>query len=214
MKTAKYMLMMLFMACMALTAQAQTKNELVVADHPFWASYIDLPVLLENTDEVVAVQADLLVPSFLSVSEWNSKLSEERTTDHAFTLQRIASRNGIDSYRLLIYSPTNAPLKGTSGAVINVRLSRPDKVEVVYGEVTATNVILSSKDSRNVVTGVQGGVLDFTDLPTLQVKASKSTLTDAAEVPRQCRGAAHHHPERGQQPLRLSLAGADSRRAD
>ena len=176
MKTARYLFLTLLMALGLTATQAQTRNEISLPDHAFWAQNIELPILLENTDSIVAIQFDLYVPNFVNV--YDRGLSEERKADHIYSVKGINNEGSDYVYRVVIYSPTNTPLNGNTGAVAMLRMWRPEQVDIVYGDMKIKNALLSTADGQNVLTVATGGTLDFTSLPQLTVKASPSTVNE------------------------------------
>ena len=158
------------------STQTQTRNEITLPDHAFWAETIEIPIQIDNTESIVALQFDLRVPQFVDV--YSQGLADERKADHIYSVNHIRTENGERIYRVMIYSPTNKPLNGSTGTVAMLRMGRPEKVDIIYGEMSMENVVLSTVDGRNVLTAAKGGTLDFTSLPHLSVQASKTTVTE------------------------------------
>ncbi|MBQ9356806.1 MAG: hypothetical protein IJT98_05910 [Prevotella sp.] len=179
MKNAKLLYIVLLMAFTALTATAQ-KNEIILPDQRFWAEEILVPIQIENTDDVVAMQFDLQVPSGISV--YARELDASRKADHEFTVNYLRQEQQHYYYRVMLYSPTNTPLKEHSGTVATMRLTRYGTIEGTYHDMVVSNAVLSNSDGQNVLTGTQNGILDFTDLPQLKVTASKSVITEGEDM--------------------------------
>ena len=91
MKTTRYLFFVLLLSLTGIAAQAQTRNELVLPDYRFWADEIKMPVQLENTDEVVAMQFDLHVPLYVSV--YADTLSNSRKADHELSVNYLRYEN-------------------------------------------------------------------------------------------------------------------------
>lgn len=210
MKTARYFLIMLLLTIMGTAAQAQTRNEIIIPDQPFWANYIELPISIENTDPIVAMQCDLLVPDFLTTFDYEGEMViKDRCVDHQLTVRRIDTEGGKKKIRVLLYSPSNTPLAGNSGTVAKIRLGRPEDVSIVYGQIGIENAVLTTADGNNVLTGTTIGMLDFTDLPTLQVKASSTTITEG-DVLKLTISTDHAN----EQPLPITLQSENDARFD
>ena len=210
MKTARYFLIMLLLTIMGTVAQAQTRNEIIIPDQPFWANYIELPISIENTDPIVAMQCDLLVPDFLTTFGYEGEMViKDRCVDHQLTVRGINTEGGKKKIRVLLYSPSNTPLAGNSGTVAKIRLGRPEDVSIVYGQIAIENAVLTTVEGNNVLTGTTIGMLDFTDLPTLQVKASSTTITEG-DVLKLTVSTDHAN----EQPLPITLQSEDDARFD
>ena len=210
MKTARYFLIMLLLTIMGTAAQAQTRNEIIIPDQPFWANYIELPISIENTDPIVAMQCDLLVPDFLTTFDYEGEMViKDRCVDHQLTVRRIDTEGGKKKIRVMLYSPSNTPLAGNSGTVAKIRLGRPEDVSIVYGQIGIENAVLTTADGNNVLTGTTIGMLDFTDLPTLQVKASSTTITEG-DVLKLTVSTDHAN----EQPLPITLQSENDARFD
>ena len=82
----------------------------------------ELSIVLQNTEhEYTAFQMDLNIPEGITVSrtakgEAEISLDTNRTQDHTFSVVEIES----GKYRLLAYSISNNPFKGTSGTLVSI----------------------------------------------------------------------------------------------
>ena len=94
---------------MSLTAQSQ-QNRLIVPDVDVQYGEAQLPINVENTDEIVAAQFDLALPDGIT-AKLSGTLSN-RGDDHTVSVKHL----GGQVYRVMLHSPANRPLRGQSGA--------------------------------------------------------------------------------------------------
>ena len=181
MKHPRYRILVLLLALVAVCSmKAQTSNRLVIPDVTVQLGQTQLPVHIENTDEVVAVQFDLTLPTGMT-AEAVGTLSA-RGEDHQVTVRSM----GGQRWRVLLYSPQNLPLKGQSGVVMYVPVTIPSSyAEGSEHQLIVSDVVLSNVQTENVQTGVDVGKVIITKLPDLiakNISADKETLTPGENV--------------------------------
>ena len=79
-----------------------------------------LTLSLEQEDPVLSFQTDITLPSFVSVDLNNVTLSNRCTNAHILSAIKVAGYN--NTYRFLIYSPTNVPIAGNTGELLTIPL--------------------------------------------------------------------------------------------
>ena len=148
MKDSRYRFLMLFMALVTIfSMKAQTSNRLVIPDVTVQLGQTQLPVYIENMDEIVAAQFDLTLPTGMT-AEAVGTLSN-RGDDH----QVIVRTMGGQRWRVLLYSAQNRPLKGQSGVVMYIPITIPSS----YDEGSEHQLIVSDATFSHIRTeGVQG----------------------------------------------------------
>ena len=181
MKIPKYRYLMLLMVLMAMCGiHAQTNNRLVIPDVTVQLGQTQLPIHIENTDEIVAVQFDLTLPTGMT-AEAVGTLSN-RGDDHQVTVRSM----GGQRWRVLLYSLQNRPLKGQSGVVMYVPVTIPSSyAEGSEHQLIVSDVTLSNVQTENVLTSVDAGKVKISKLPDLIAKnitADKETLTPGENV--------------------------------
>lgn len=181
MKIPRYRYLMLLMVLMAMCGiHAQTNNRLVIPDVTVQLGQTQLPIHIENMDEIVAVQFDLTLPTGMT-AEAVGTLSN-RGDDHQVTVRSM----GGQRWRVLLYSPQNRPLKGQSGVVMYVPVTIPSSyAEGSEHQLIVSDVTLSNVQTENVLTGVDVGKVKISKLPDLKAKniiADKETLTPGENV--------------------------------
>ena len=181
MKDSRYRFLMLFMALVTIfSMKAQTNNRLVIPDVTVQLGQTQLPVHIENTDEIVGAQFDLTLPTGMTAEAVGTLSS--RGDDH----QVIVRSMGGQRWRVLLYSSQNLPLKGQSGVVMYIPITIPSSYsEGSEHQLIVSDATFSNVKTENVLTGVEVGKVKLTKLPDLIAKniiADKETLTPGENV--------------------------------
>ena len=181
MKDSRYRFLMLFMALVTMfSMKAQTNNRLVIPDVTVQLGQTQLPVHIENTDEIVGAQFDLTLPTGMTAEAVGTLSS--RGEDH----QVIVRSMGGQRWRVLLYSSQNLPLKGQSGVVMYIPITIPSSYsEGSEHQLIVSDATFSNVNTENVLTGVEVGKVKLTKLPDLIAKnitADKETLTPGENV--------------------------------
>lgn len=177
MKTRHYISFLLGLLLGIGTLAAQNSNKLYIPDlTALPGSTLSVPVYVENTTEIVAVQFILQVPEGSTLTPATAALTN-RAADHTVTLRGA----GAQEYLCVIYSPTNSPLKGRTGKLMTVDM----QVGSSYGEGSThefmlKDVVLSLRDGSNVLSSVEAGTLTISKCPDLCVKNVKADKTTCA----------------------------------
>ncbi len=162
-------------------ATAQGVNTLSVPDiETPAASMVQLPVQLDNTDQVVAMQFTLTVPAGVTL-DTGSPAMTQRAADHTAVVRQMAT----GTYMVMVYSPTNAALQGRTGAVLNIGAQVGNLNEGTDYPMTLSDVTLSTAAGVNVATGSTAGRVIITPSPDLTVEAvaaDAATLMPGATV--------------------------------
>lgn len=156
-------LLLLLQGALSLSAQENTLSVQDVAVVP--GGTMDLPVNLDNTDDVVALQFVMSVPQVLSLSSETAALSA-RAADHVVTMQEVDAQK----YLVMIYSPTNQTIKDHTGQLMRVRLNA--SAGVTRGSqyaVTLSDVVITTRAGHNVATQSRPGNVTVARAPDLAV---------------------------------------------
>lgn len=165
MKTTRYLFLMLLMTLVGMSAEAQQRNVLQVPDVTTQIGNVQLPVSIENTDEIVGAQFDLTLPD--GVTAEATGVLVNRSDGHTVTVSRLNS--GV--YRVLLHSTQNRPLRGQSGVVMYLPISIPDSFEEGSEHPLAiANAVLGKATGENVLTEAIAGSIRISKLPDLTVK--------------------------------------------
>lgn len=165
MKTRYYFLTLL-MAILGMSAEAQQRNVLQVPDVATQVGKAQLPVSIENTDEIVGAQFDLLLPEGITVEEYGSV--SNRSDGHSVTVSHLSS----GAYRVLLHTGANRPLGGQSGVVMYLSLNIPSSFEEgTEHPFSVSNAVLGKATGENVLTEAMAGKIRISKLPDLSVKS-------------------------------------------
>ena len=107
----------------------------------------EVSISLNNSKQYAAFQFDMVLPEGVSVASSDNGLAvslTDRKSDHELYAAKIAD----NTYRVLTYSPTNATITGTEGALLNITLSADEGI--AGGEKTGKveNLVYSEADAK------------------------------------------------------------------
>ena len=182
MKIRRYITMMLFLL-MYITATAQ--NNLSVGKLTGGQGKdVLIPISLENTDEVVALQFDLQLP-FDRSSRTAPTLSQSRINEHTVSVRNL----GNHKYRVVVVNMSNRPLSGNAGTIINFPMAVPTGLDpgTEYA-VSLSDVIITNRKGDNIQgnSNVNGSYTvqreNAPDLATTDVNITESTLVPGKSV--------------------------------
>lgn len=174
--------MMLFLL-MCITAMAQ--NNLSVGKLTGGQGKdVLIPISLENTDEVVALQFDLQLP-FDRSSRTAPTLNQSRINEHTVSVRNL----GNHKYRVVVVNMSNRPLSGNAGTIINFPMAVPTGLDpgTEYA-VSLSDVIITNRKGDNIQgnSNVNGSYTvqreDAPDLATSDVNITGSKLVPGKSV--------------------------------
>ena len=178
MKRTRYVLLTLLAVLMSVVAKGQERNVLRVPDVTVQIGQVQLPVAIENTDEIVAAQFDLTLPTGLTAG--TEAVTTNRCDGHTVIIRNM----GATRYRVMLYSDANRPLLGQQGTVLNIPLTVPQNfVEGSELQLTISNATLSVASGANVLTEATAGKLTISKLPDLTVKNIVAVGGDLTIIP-------------------------------
>lgn len=183
------------------------QNVLTVSDLKMPHNEALLPVVLTNQNVAAALQFDLTLPDRLV--HWGYIEPTERIAgdDYQLRIEIVSNENAMQTWRILIWSPTGKSIVGNDGPVAQLHLWKDNDFALDFGNMSISNAVLSSPDSRNVLTKTNAGVIDFTALPQLTVEASKTEMTEGETLQ-----LTVTLPEATAQPLEVTLQSEDNTR--
>ena len=163
-------LLMLFVA----SAWAQ-KNTLEVPDVTVaQGKSISLPVNMENSADIVAVQFTMTTADGVTFSTETARTTE-RADGHSLTMRSI----GVNKYMVMIFSSQNRAFIGRTGSIMTVvlntssSLKEGDKIPV-----TLSDVIIGEKSGKNLATGFTSGSVNIAKSPDLEVSQVETKATN------------------------------------
>ncbi len=143
-----------------------------------------IPISLENTDEVVALQFDLQLP-FDRSSRTAPTLSQSRINDHTVSVRNL----GNHKYRVVVVNMSNRPLSGNAGTIINFPMAVPTGLDPgTEYTVSLSDVIITNRKGDNIQgdSNVNGSYTvqreDAPDLATTDVNITGSKLVPGKSV--------------------------------
>lgn len=142
---------------------------------------ISLPVNMDNTADVVAVQFTLTVPDGITVNTSSATLTE-RSDEHSVTFKSIAA----NKYMAMIFSSKNNAIKGRTGKLLSVSLTASSALEEgSVHSLALSDVVLGSRDGSNLATGFSAGQVTIAKSPDLevgQVEVSETTVMPGEKI--------------------------------
>lgn len=157
---------------------AQTTNTLSIPDVSVApGKTISLPVQMDNTADIAAVQFTLTVPEGVILDAKSVKLSE-RSNGHSVILKQLDTHK----YMAMIFSPNNNALKGRSGELLTVPLTASASMtEGSTHTFVLTDVVIADNKGNNLTTGYSSGQLTIAKRPDLEI--SQITTPDKSITP-------------------------------
>lgn len=163
-------LLMLFVA----SAWAQ-KNTLEIPDVTVaQGKSISLPVNMENSADIVAVQFTMTTADGVTFSTETARTTE-RADGHSLTMRPI----GVNKYMVMIFSSQNRAFIGRTGCIMTVvlntssSLKEGDKIPI-----TLSDVIIGEKSGKNLATGFTSGSVNIAKSPDLEVSQVETKATN------------------------------------
>lgn len=171
MKT-KYLFSTLFLLLSFLLNTSAQQNTLTVPDVTVrQGGTIDLPVNLDNTADIVAVQFTLTAADGITINTSSAALTE-RSDGHSAVMQQT----GVNKYMVMIFSSANKYIIGRTGKLLSVPMSVSQSIEEgTELPLTLSDVVISGKDGTNLATGFSAGKVTIAKSPDLE--ASNVTLS-------------------------------------
>ncbi len=143
---------------------------------------IDLPINMDNTSDVVAVQFTLFVPEGITIDPSSAAVSE-RAESHTVTMKKVDA----NEYMAMVFSADNSVITGRTGKLITAKLTAAtDMYEGTELQFVLKDVILSARDGSNIVSGYSAGKITITktaDLEVSDVKVNATSVTPGGTLP-------------------------------
>lgn len=154
------MFLMLLLSTLGAVAYAQNTISIGSAEMEYLSlgETVGLPVTMDNTDDIVAVELTMQLPQGSSVNAEGCQISAARTNGHQISAACIDHGNNI--YKVTAFSASNKALKGNSGQImtIDIRTSPTWRDGRTYA-VTVTKALLCKKNGDNVCTRYESGAV-------------------------------------------------------
>ena len=186
MKTRIMMLLTLLLPMLGAAAQNTVKVGSAEMEYLSLGQTVSLPVTMENTDDIVAVELTLKLPRGGSINADGCQLAAARADGHQLSAACIDRDNNL--YKITAFSAQNMPFKGSSGEMLTLDVGTSQEwLDGRSYAVTVTKALLCKADGTNVCTGSTNGAivipttphasisLDVTGIVTTVKKDSVST---------------------------------------
>lgn len=160
----------------AASAWAQ-KNTLTIPDVTVaQGKSIALPINMENTADIVAVQFTVTVADGVTLSSETAKVSD-RGNGHTLTMRPM----GYNKYMVMAFSAQNSPFIGRSGSIMTMNLSTSSSLaEGTKLPLTLSDVVIADKTGKNLATGFTSGSVSIAKSPDLEVSNVTTTANKVA----------------------------------
>lgn len=135
---------------------------------------ISLPVNMENSADIVAVQFTMTTADGITFSTETARTTE-RADGHSLTMRPI----GVNKYMVMIFSSQNRAFIGRTGSIMTVvlntssSLKEGDKIPI-----TLSDVIIGEKSGKNLATGFTSGSVNIAKSPDLEVSQVETKATN------------------------------------
>lgn len=172
--------MVWLLAALTLAAQA-TGNRIVIPDVTTpAATAFQLPVQLNNADQIVAAQFTITMPEGVTLTT-DAITATERVAGHQVVVREISS----NTYMVMLYSSTNAAIAGHSGTLFTIAAQAGALDEGSEHPMKLTDVVLSDATGKEVSSTAQAGRIIISggpDLTVTDVSANKTTIAPGDQL--------------------------------
>lgn len=139
-----------------------------------------LPIYLNNTSEIVAVQFTLNFPKGFSISDTTLLVLSDRKVNHTVSVKNL----GNHDFLFVIFSANNTPLRGNSGLLLQIPVVVPDTcTEGTLHKFVFKQLILSNKNGENVTTSAEPGAIEIIVSPRPDVAVQQINFTQQQLAP-------------------------------
>lgn len=159
----------------AVTTFAQNNTLSIPDAYVAQGSSIELPVHMDNTSDVVAVQFTLYVPDGISVKPETAKLTE-RADGHSISMKQMDK----NKYMALLFSGENKPFLGRTGKLLSVDMDASNELrEDAELKFVLDDVVITSANGTNIATGYHAGKIVVKKSADLMVSEVTTTAKRA-----------------------------------
>ena len=164
MKTRIMMLLTLLLSTMWAVAQNTISIGSTEMEYLSLGQSVSIPVTMENTDDIVAVELTLKLPRGGRVNADGCQLAAERADGHQLSAACIDEADNL--YKVTAFSASNKPFRGSNGQVmtLDVVTSQEWQDGRAYA-LTITKALLCKSDGTNVCTGHENGAISIPNTP-------------------------------------------------
>ena len=154
------MFLTLLLSTLGAVAQAQNTVSIGSAEMEYLSlgETVGLPVTMDNTDDIVAVELTVQLPKGSSINANGCQLTPARANGHQISAACIDGDNNI--YKVTAFSASNKPFKGTNGQIMTIDVvTSPNWLDGRTYSVTVTKALLCKSNGDNVCTKYESGAI-------------------------------------------------------
>ncbi|MCC8113148.1 MAG: hypothetical protein LIP03_03985 [Bacteroidales bacterium] len=130
-----------------------------------------LPVMLDNTAEIVGFQFDIALPQGIYAT---GVATTDRSASHQIQIANVSGTT-----RVLGLSTDNSAMRGNSGTLFYIEAYLPDGFAEGDYQLALSDVTLTDKTGANVMTGYSAGMLSVVKAPDLETSAVTTDKSQA-----------------------------------
>ena len=125
---------------------------------------VSIPVTMQNTDPIVAVELVVKVPRGGSINVDGCQLTAARADGHQISTACIDGNNNL--YKVTAFSPSNKPFKGNSGVLMSLDIVTSQQwLDGRTYAVTVNKALLCTPNGDNVCTSYENGAVTIPNTP-------------------------------------------------
>ncbi|MCI7011789.1 MAG: dockerin type I domain-containing protein [Prevotella sp.] len=154
------MFLTLLLSTLGAVAQAQNTVSIGSAEMEYLSlgKTVGLPVTMDNTDDIVAVELTVQLPKGSSINANGCQLTPARANGHQISAACIDGDNNI--YKVTAFSASNKPFKGSNGQIMTIDVvTSPNWIDGRTYSVTVTKALLCKSNGDNVCTKYESGAI-------------------------------------------------------
>ena len=153
-------------------------NYLTIADTEVCkGGSIELPVNLNNTESITALQFEVSLPVGVSVSR--CQLTNRKGDDHAASYKKLANGN----YQVTVFSGSKAVFSGIEGAVLSLTLDVNKDMTAGEYPICLTNIELTTAATKAINPADVSATLTVSDVKIADVDGNgRVSITDAVAI--------------------------------
>lgn len=164
-------MMLLTLLLSTLGAVAQNTISIGTADMEYLSlgQAVSLPVTMENTDEIVAVELTVKLPRGGSINADGCQLNTDRADGHQISAACIDGEKNL--YKVTAFSASNKPFKGNSGQLMTLDIvTSQEWLDGRTYAVTVTKALLCKSNGDNACTAYENGAIVVPNTPHANIR--------------------------------------------
>ncbi|MBR1498788.1 MAG: dockerin type I repeat-containing protein [Bacteroidaceae bacterium] len=164
MKTRIMMLLTLLLPMVGAVAQNTVSIGNAEMEYLSLGQSVDLPVMMENADDIVAVELSVKLPRGGRINTDGCQLTAARADGHQLSAACIDADNNV--YKVTAFSASNKSFKGNSGQLMTLDVvTSQDWLDGRTYAVTVTKALLCLSNGDNVCTSSENGAIVIPNTP-------------------------------------------------